>query len=362
MANLSPRQQAVMYVTRLYSGELTSREEIQLRHWRQEHASHEAEWQAALSTYDMTSDLYRNDPNVIPTIPSHGWLTWFASAASIGFVSLLLMLQSSVFVPASLPESAISHIGTGVLQAAAPQITPEVVASPSFRMTSQLFEPDSLAMPYKTEIGEVSTISLTDGSELTLNTNTQLSIEFTDAHRRVTLSSGEVFFNIAKDTQRPFIIDTGAKQIEVLGTQFSVRKLSDESLLKVVVLEGEVAVYKTESGDATELAGPALLAGDIASFDKNNQVIQQNQLTQASQAQAWRQGIVRFDNESLEKVVFELNRYRTHKMSISDAHIKQLRLSGVFHLADGENIVSALEGTLPILVKRDAQQIIITKR
>jgi len=215
---------------------------------------------------------------------------------------------------------------------------------------------------YRTAVGEVSHVTLADGSTLSLNTDSELTIEFTAQQRLVNLSRGEVFFDVAKDLQRPFVINTGERRIEVLGTQFNVRKRHDEQVLKISVLEGKVAVHQATNDSPVDRLQQPLLAGDIASYSATNEVVQQNQQRQVSSAQTWRQGIVRFDNENLDNVVKEFNRYRTRKITIHDEQVKQLRISGVFHLANGENILTALESTLPIQVQRTNQRIVISAK
>jgi transmembrane sensor len=234
----------------------------------------------------------------------------------------------------------------------------------AFRITQQQHQQPQGAGPqyYRTAVGEVSHVTLADGSTLSLNTDSELSVEFTAQQRLVYLSRGEVFFAVAKDHQRPFVIDTGERRIEVLGTQFNVRKRHDEQVLKISVLEGKVAVHQATNDTLVDPLQQPLLAGDIASYSSNSEVVQQNQQRQVSSAQTWRQGMMRFDNENLEHVIKEFNRYRTRKITIDDEQVKQLRISGVFHLANGENILTALESTLPIRVQRDDQQIVLSSQ
>lgn len=349
MAKLTAREQAAWYVTRLYSGELTAREEAQLRLWRRANPVHEHEWQQALNAYDISAQLYyRSAP---AWRAQHDWRSWFASAASIALVAVLVLLTQQ---PPSTEVETVQVEGPAIMTP-----SPSEPQKTLFRITERQ-PPVDVDGPqhYRTDIGEVSHVTLTDGSTVSLNTDSELTVTYTAAQRLVHLSRGEVFFDVAKDQQRPFVIDTGSRRIEVLGTQFNVRKRDDERVLKIAVLEGKVAVRQSAETTIDE-PQQQLLAGDIAAYGATSEVVQQNQQRQVSSAQAWRQGVVRFDNESLDTVVKEFNRYRTRKISITDEQAKQLRISGVFHLANGENILTALESTLPIQVKRYQQHITI---
>src|SRR5690606_13001818 len=97
---------------------------------------------------------------------------------------------------------------------------------------------------YATEIGEQKTVQLSDGSELVLNTNTRVLIDYTDSKRRAILDQGEAYFKVAEDAQRPFSVDAGVRSIAVLGTEFNVQKTGGG--LTVAVVEGLVAVHRPE--------------------------------------------------------------------------------------------------------------------
>jgi transmembrane sensor len=360
---LSSQEQAAWFVTRLYSGELSAREEAQIRHWRNADPQHQLDWQQALQAYDISAQLYyRASYPARNERAQHDWRSWFASAASIVLVAVIMTLSHS--------EPA-GHTALPVPVAEVTMIEPIDAIEPvteqldsAFRITQQQHQQPDRAGPqyYRTAVGEVSHVTLADGSTLSLNTDSELSIDFTTQQRLVYLSRGEVFFAVAKDHQRPFVIDTGERRIEVLGTQFNVRKRHDEQVLKISVLEGKVAVHQATNDTPVDPLQQSLLAGDIASYSSNSEVVQQNQQRQVSSAQTWRQGMMRFDNENLEHVIKEFNRYRTRKITIDDEQVKQLRISGVFHLANGENILTALESTLPIRVQRDDQQIVLSSQ
>lgn len=357
---MNSRQQAVWYVTRLYSGELSAREEAQIRQWRNSNPQHQRDWQLALQAYDVSAQLYYRPGQPQHNKPQHHRRRWFASAASIALVVALMLVSQQQPESPAIVEQEMTQVPSSQ-PVNAPEIERESHDG-TFRITEKHQIDMAGPQHYRSAVGEVSHVTLADGSTLSLNTDTELTVEFTAQRRLVNLSRGEVFFDVAKDLQRPFVIDTGERRIEVLGTQFNVRKRQDEQVLKIAVLEGKVAVHQAENEAAVDTPQQPLLAGDIASYSSTSAVVQQNQQRQVSSAQTWRQGIMRFDNENLENVVKEFNRYRTHKITIHDDHAKQLRISGVFHLANGEHILTALESTLPIQVQRSDQRIVITSR
>jgi|SRR6185437_10966623 len=78
---------------------------------------------------------------------------------------------------------------------------------------------------YRTRIGEMRVIPLNDGSVVTLNTNSEILVRYSQLQRNIELVQGEALFDVAKNKQRPFIVQTGTTQVRAVGTSFSVKAL-----------------------------------------------------------------------------------------------------------------------------------------
>ncbi|MCQ8130493.1 FecR family protein, partial [Methylomonas rivi] len=89
---------------------------------------------------------------------------------------------------------------------------------------------------FHTAAGQQLNVELADGSRLTLNTDTALSVHFSASRRRIELLRGEAYFQVAPNKQRPFIVDGGDAEARAVGTAFSVRKQAEN--LRVAVSEG----------------------------------------------------------------------------------------------------------------------------
>tara|TARA_R110002153_G_scaffold2340_6_gene11496 strand:+ start:2646 stop:3644 length:999 start_codon:yes stop_codon:yes gene_type:complete len=321
------RQQAAKFVARLYSGELSAQEEIQIYEWCEHSAAHQQEFDNMLSIWDSSSQLYQTPKATSKPIRAY----WFSGLAAsvVGAVILVWFL-------------AIPKQNTGPLYQASTH------------------RPNH----YQTTIGEISTVNLPDGSIVTLNTNSAITIDFTGSQRRVWLDKGEVYFDVAKDPNRVFSIDTGHKTIRVIGTKFNVRK-SNETL-KVSVSEGLVAVQSSAqpSSDQIEFdnAETLLPAGSIGAFTGTSEVVAKVTFQETLTEQQWRQGVFRFDNEPLAKVITEFNRYRLKKITLQNEKLGKLKISGVFKLKDGESILSAIEAALPVNVERYPKYIELTAK
>ena len=93
-----------------------------------------------------------------------------------------------------------------------------------------------------TRVGEQKTIDLRDGSAITLNTGTQLVVDFTEQSRTILLERGETYFQVAEDPARPFTVELGVRSLTAIGTAFNVRKHPEH--YQLAVFEGTVAVHR----------------------------------------------------------------------------------------------------------------------
>ncbi|MFU8784606.1 FecR family protein [Aliidiomarina sp.] len=355
------RAQAAMYVTRLHSGEITAGEEWRINEWLQT-PEHQAEFDAMLATWDLTEQLYQSPKPAIK--PRFNW-HWLGAGLAVAASALLAWVW---VLPQISPHAHQSTWPVASEQRVDPAPVIHPITFDHFRITEIELASQEETLAFLSDIGEVRHINLTDGSVISLNTNTKLQVTFTDNERLVELIRGEAFFDVAHDVERPFIINTGEQRIRVLGTQFNVRMREDEAILQVSVVQGRVSVQPQRAQAVTAIGEPTnpvpaeenlLNAGDIGAFGPENKIVSQNELQYVSATQSWRHGVFRFENESLEQVVNELNRYRNQRIQIIDAEANALRISGVFHLKNGENILLALESSLPIRIERENDNVFV---
>jgi transmembrane sensor len=188
-------------------------------------------------------------------------------------------------------------------------------------------------LAYETAIGQSQRVALADGSEIELNTSSRVAVTFDASSRTVALASGEVFFSVEKDRERPFVVNTSSATIAVTGTSFSVS--SHEGGAAVHVLTGVVDVAPKNGRRATLLAGDKIeidaagAAGPIERFD-------------AGVAFAWRTGKLRFEDAPLGDVVAELNRYFEIPITLADASLAGVLVTGEFDADDRATAIKAL--------------------
>lgn len=207
------------------------------------------------------------------------------------------------------------------------------------------------ARVYRTAVGERATIALADGSRLALNTASEVAVDYNGRRRSLTLVSGEAWFDVAKDPQRPFVVSAGKHRVTAVGTSFDVRL--EPSGLRVAVVEGRVAVDAVGRGHLSEVsAGERMdVVGDAAVVRPTGPV-----------AGDWREGRLEFASATLSEAVAEMNRYRRKPIVIADPAVARLKISGVFYSGENSGFLDALPLTHPVSVRMGDDAVRIAAR
>ncbi|KQO49618.1 FecR family protein [Sphingomonas sp. Leaf257] len=196
---------------------------------------------------------------------------------------------------------------------------------------------------YRTGGEETKVVTLADGSRLTLNRNSAVTVRLEDDRRTATLATGEVLFDVHHEPARPFTVTAAGRDVRVLGTEFDV--LDDGSSFAVAVRRGLVSVSPAvEGGAVTKLpAGRALSRGPGARVDTVERI-------DPYQALAWERGQLVFTDKPIEAVARTLSRYMGAPIAVDPA-LRGMKVSAVFLVADRSQLRRQIEAALPIRVK-----------
>jgi len=233
---------------------------------------------------------------------------------------------------------------------------------------------------FATAIGERVVEELPDGSRITLNTNTEVNVRYTDEQRAVDMQRGEAHFSIAGDVERPFGVRAAGRVVQALGTAFNIR-LDNANGLEVIVTEGEVRVF--EAGEANDVmrrigapvgadnfghsAGPtALVEGQGMRLEPRPAggdaapTIQRLEPIDLDIKLAWQRGAVIFRGEPLGAVLAEFGRYTTTEFVLDSDGLAEVRVGGYFRVGDIEGLLAALRENFRISAERvDAERIVL---
>jgi transmembrane sensor len=202
----------------------------------------------------------------------------------------------------------------------------------------------------ETSAGETRDVSLDDGSTVTLGARSMISVRLGLHAREVTLDSGEAFFRVAKDPQRPFVVRVGQTTVAAIGTAFNIRRAAERVV--VAVADGIVRV----DAPATLATAPAhaeLGVGQQLSIDTTDGSSTM-QVVDAGSIAVWRDGLLQYRDEPLPSVIADVSRYYSHDIVIADRDVEKLRVTGTVFADDVESWLLSLEAALPIRAIRTA--------
>jgi transmembrane sensor len=216
-----------------------------------------------------------------------------------------------------------------------------------------------------TAVGQQRHVTLADGSQITLNTNTLLTVNLTPERREVYLRRGEAHFSVVHDAARPFLVHVSDAVIRDVGTQFEVRLHPDQDV-DVLVDEGRVEVQGPglevspgrgilESGAPPADTGwvRALGAGEQLQIAGPHLTVMAVSPRQIADELAWRQGALVFESEPLSQAIAEVGRYTRARLVLTNPRVASLRISGRFRTDDVPGFLQALQEALPVRVSRE---------
>lgn len=219
---------------------------------------------------------------------------------------------------------------------------------------------------YSTAIGEQATVTLSDGSSLTLNSNSRVHVNYLPDKRVVHLDRGEAFFTIAHDANRPFWVRSGDCWVRALGTQFDVYRKATN--LQVTVSEGRIRVGadgklpdNVDSGETHATPFATLSAGQQVDLSSASAITRELSGEDLARVVSWRRGTLYFENRRLGEVVAELNRYTPRQIFLSDERLVALPIGGTFRASPegAETLLRLLEQSLDVRVDRKGDRVFV---
>lgn len=213
---------------------------------------------------------------------------------------------------------------------------------------------------YDTAVSEQRDVLLADGSRITLNTDTAVTVRYSASSRRVDLERGEAVFAVKHDVARPFEVVAGQTVTRALGTEFNVDRRSDR--IRVSVIEGVVRVSAAGHNGASKVTPlvPALTKGRSAEFQNDDARIVEA-AADLKRIQAWRARRLEFSDTPLPEALEEFNRYSTAHVVIGAADLNTVRVSGVFRIGDTEGFLFSLREALGVQTLATQEEIVLLR-
>jgi transmembrane sensor len=206
-----------------------------------------------------------------------------------------------------------------------------------------------------TQIGQMREVVLPDGSIMSVNTNSAISVRFTNDARNIDLLKGEALFDVVKDKSRPFVVSAGDTSVRAVGTSFTVSRLPRQPI-QVLVKEGVVELQRPgvpeampvrASANVQAIASPGAPIVTVA--------MPQEQLVRDLE---WRHGRIALDNETLADAAAEFARYSEVHIVVDPA-VSDRTVTGLFASNDPVGFAKAAVSVLKLQMEVKGNEVII---
>jgi len=209
---------------------------------------------------------------------------------------------------------------------------------------------------YATAVGGQAKITLADGSQVQLNTDTAIGVSMSAGRRTVTLKRGEAIFDVVHDASRPFSVLAEGHRITDLGTQFAVR--TGDGRLEVRLMQGRARLEATGAG--VQHHATDLVPGEIAVATASSLTVSNVSPARIADALAWQRGKLVFSHVTLAQAAEEFNRYSRTKLVVG-SEIASLKISGTFDAGSIDAFTSMAQYALGLRTEKKQGEIVISQ-
>lgn len=199
-------------------------------------------------------------------------------------------------------------------------------------------------------IGSQTIVQLSDGTEVNLNYGSRIKYprNFSGDTREITLS-GEAYFNVAHNPEKPFVVKTHALNVTALGTEFDVQAYDGDATVATTLVEGKVAVDKIMADRSVNPVG-TMVPGQHVQYNRNTGKITSTK-GNIEKYIAWTEGKMVFDNSPITAVAKELSRKFNVDIEVAE-DIRELTYTVTFVNDPLSLILDLMSETTPITYKR----------
>lgn len=209
-----------------------------------------------------------------------------------------------------------------------------------------------------TEPGERSQVQLADGSSVMLNVDSELRLPKTfHQEERVVELTGEAYFEVETDPDRPFIVETEDASVEVHGTAFNLQDYPDADQVHVAVKEGGVSVRPKQANKKREAA--RLQSGEVGSVTRQDATVT-TKMDDVSAYLGWTEGRLVFEDTPLSTVAVRLERWYDVEVHVQDASLDSRRLTANLKSQSLEHVLDVIAASLGIQYRIEQNTVLLT--
>jgi transmembrane sensor len=197
---------------------------------------------------------------------------------------------------------------------------------------------------FSTAIGQMREIVLADGSVVSLNTNSEIAVQFTREARNISLLRGEALFDVAKNKHRPFVVAAGNTRVRAVGTSFMVSLLPKRPI-QVLVREGVIELRRIDAPQALPVRASANIQAIAAPGAPITTVAMPQE--KLMRDLAWQRGSIALDNQTLAEAAAEFARYSEVRITVAP-DVSNRTVTGLFASHDPVGFAKAATAVLKL--------------
>lgn len=207
---------------------------------------------------------------------------------------------------------------------------------------------------------EKQEVLLPDGTTVWLNTKSSISYpEKFDGSQRLVKMTGEAYFDVEKNPEKPFIIQAENMKIEVIGTSFNINSHDLDNEQSVTVTSGKVAVSEWGNTDLDKIT--YLTKGEVARYNNNLRNITKS-MNEDVNFLSWKSGELTFKDSSLKSIISDLQRHYQVEFIVEEEIKDDYSFNAIFRGNTLDEIISVLEISLGLELQAENNQIMIKKK
>jgi len=221
-----------------------------------------------------------------------------------------------------------------------------------------MFQDEVQEEMHSTGLGQVKELVLSDGSVVSLNTNSEVIVRFTRNLRSIHLTKGEALFDVAKNKKRPFIVTAGNTTVAAVGTSFAVSLLPDLPV-QVLIREGIVELKHIDAPMASAVrVGANIHVSALPGAPILTQAISHKLV---SKELAWQYGRISLENETLAEAANKFSRYSDIRI-VLDSAVANRTVTGMFATNDPVGFAKAAAVVLNLHAEIDGTAVRISEK
>ncbi|MBL4601160.1 MAG: FecR domain-containing protein [Emcibacteraceae bacterium] len=310
-------QQAREWLIRLYSDDITAEEQCDFKSWLTMSSANPLAYQATEKIWRGLGEL--QESNILQPIEKHIRSRYLDILKPVAIAAcLVLVLFTSLFFQNNNPVLG------------------------NFSTTS----------------GQIKDVVLADGSVISLAANSKITTSYSSDKREINLLSGQAYFDITKNTERPMTVTIADTVVHVTGTEFNINKNPQE--IRISVTEGTVIIGDKSPQKPTG-SFVKLSMNDQLVTDLNGHILKKTNFD-INEVISWRTGRLVYIDEKLINVIAEVNRYREIPIKIMNAELNDIKISASFNAYKSNQMLEGLALSYPVTINENDHSVIIRFR